>query len=227
MLAIPLLFAGVYLSILLIVKLLKLPSDQNLVTILQGYFSHYGLWLVFIGAIIEGFLFLGQYFPGGTIIFLGVVSAGKNIFAATEVVLLVMLAFFIGYALDYVVGRYGWYNLLVKFGLRQSLENAKVKIQKQAFNTVILSYWEPNLASITATAAGIIRISLPRFLMYSLIGIAIWETFWGALVFSLGNAMLRIMGFKYLLIIFLVWVIAILLKNYVFDNKKLITNHNG
>jgi len=162
---------------------------------------------------------LGQYFPGGTIIFLGVISAGQDMYKATEVVLIVAIAFFISYTLNYIVGKYGWYNLLIKFGLKNSLENAKGKLNKQGLNAVIFSYWEPNLASITATAAGVLKVPLANFLLYSFIGIVIWETFWGTLVFFMGNAALKLMGIKYVLVIFACWVSIILIKDLFFNKK--------
>lgn len=199
---------------LVIWKLLKLPTDDQLIVIIKSAFEKYGLWIVFISAFVEGFLLLGQYFPGGTIIFLGVISAGKNIPRTVEVVFVVSIAFIIAYTLNYLVGKYGWYRLLVKFGLGRSLEESKQKLEKQGLNAIIFSYWEPNLASITATAAGILKISMKKFQTYSIIGVVVWNIFWGILVFSLGNKALEIIGLKYVLVIFVVWVIIILIKDY-------------
>jgi len=219
LLSVPLILVGVYLLMYLVWKLLGLPSDNTLAFIIKGVFEKYGLWMVFISALIEGFMLLGQYFPGGTIIFLGVISAGKNIPKAMEVVIVVSVAFIIAYTLNYLVGKYGWYKLLVKFGLSKSLEESKQKLEKQGLNAIIFSYWEPNLASIIATSAGILKISIRRFQVYSIIGVVIWNIFWGTLVFSLGNAALEIMGLKYILVIFVIWVSVILIKEY-FKNKR-------
>ena len=216
-LSVPLILLGIYLSMALVWKLLNLPNDDHMLVIVKMYFAEYGLWLVFIGALIEGFLLLGQYFPGGFIIFLGVISAGRDLPRASEVVVTVMLAFFISYTLNYWVGKYGWYRLLVKFGLKQSLEHAKEKLTRQGLSAVILSYWEPNLASVIATAAGILQIPLKKFLVYSAIGVTLWSIFWGTLIFLLGDAALNIIGFKYVIIIFGIWIGIILIKKFVFD----------
>ena len=201
-------------------KLLGLPTDDKMVDIVKGSFEKYGLWIVFVGALIEGFLLLGQYFPGGTIIFLGVISAGKNIPRVIEVVAIVSVAFIISYTLNYLVGKYGWYRLLVKFGLSKSLEESKQKLEKQGLNAVIFSYWEPNLASLIATAAGILRIPMKKFQSYSVVGVIMWNIFWGTLVFSLGIAVLKMTGLKYVLIIFIVWVAIILVKSYLEKKKE-------
>ena len=217
LLSIPLILMAIYLSMYIIWKVFELPTDGQLLPIVKEWFGEYGLGVVFIGALIEGFLLLGQYFPGGFIIFLGVISAGKDIARASSVVSIVCLAFFIAYTLNYLLGRYGWYKLLIKFGLGQSIEDSKDKLTKQGLNVIFFSYWEPNLASLTATAAGILQVPLKKFSIYSAAGIILWNIFWGTLVYTLGESALEIMGVKYILIIFFVWISVIMLKKYFFD----------
>jgi membrane protein DedA with SNARE-associated domain len=201
-------------------KILDLPSDEQLLPIVKGWFTQYGLWIVFVGALIEGFLLVGQYFPGGFIIFLGVISAGNNKLLATWVVLVVSVAFFIAYTLNFLLGKYGWYKLLVKFGLAGSIEKSKEAIVRQGLNAIFFSYWEPNLASLTATAAGILQVPIKRFSLYSAGGIILWNTFWGTLVYTLGESALKIMGVKYVIAIFLVWTTIILLKKHLGNGSK-------
>lgn len=219
LLSIPLILIGIYLLMYLVWKVLNLPTDDQLLIIVREWFAQYGLWIVFISALVEGFLLLGQYFPGGFIIFLGVISAGKDIPRAMEVVSVVCISFFIAYSLNYLVGKYGWYKLLSKFGLIGSIERSKEKLTKQGLNAIFFTYWEPNLASLTATAAGILGISFKKFLLYSAIGIVLWNIFWGTLVYVLGESALKIVGLKWVLIIFGIWIGIILFKKYVLDKK--------
>lgn len=222
-LSVPLVLITAYLLMYVVWKLLGLPSDSALISLLQGIFERYGLWVVFISALVEGFMLLGQYFPGGTIIFLGVISAGKDIPRVVEVVGVVSIAFIISYSLNYLVGKYGWYRLFVKLGLGKSIEDSKKKIQRRGMSVVLLSYWEPNLASITATAAGIIKVPMKNFQLYSISGVIIWNIFWGALVFSLGGSALKMMGLKFVLTVFVVWTLILLIENF-FTNilKKIV-----
>ena len=219
-LSVPCILLVLYLAFWLIWRLLDLPADESLIALIGEYFRRYGLWVVFVSSLIEGFFILGQYFPGGLVIFLGVISAGKDTARAMEVVMIVSLAFFVSYTLNYLVGKYGWYKLLVKFGLSHSLEEAQRKLQKHGLSAVVFSYWEPNLASITATAAGILKIPLAKFSLISGVGIVMWNTFWGTLVFNLGKEALKITGFKYVLVIFCVWVVFLLVKYYVMSRRN-------
>ncbi len=213
LLSIPLILLTVYLLVYMTWQILGLPTDDELLVIVREWFASYGLWVVFISAIIEGFLLLGQYFPGGFVIFLGVISAGKDVLKATEVVMVVSISFFIAYTLNYMMGKYGWYKLLVKFGLGTQIEESKEKLIKNGLNTVFFTYWEPNLASITATAAGVLNMSFKKFSLYSTAGIILWNIFWGTLVYMLGESALKIAGLKWILIIFGTWIAVILIKN--------------
>lgn len=220
LISIPLVLVLIYLSMYIVWSVFKLPTDDEMLLIVKGWFLNYGLWIVFIGAIIEGFLLLGQYFPGGFIIFLGVISAGDNTLFATKVVSIVCVSFFIAYSLNYLIGRYGWYRLFKKFGLADSVEKSKDKILKQGLNVIFFSYWEPNFASITATAAGVLKVPFKKFTLYSTAGIVLWNIFWGTLVYSLGESALKITGFKWVLTIFGVWIIIILIKRFIFTRNK-------
>lgn len=227
--AVPLSFLVVYLTLIALWETFGLPPQEELIKIIKNYFVGYGLWVVFVGALVEGVLLLGQYFPGGFIIFLGVISAGRDIPRVINVVLLVSTAFFVAYYLNYLMGKYGWYRLFLKFGLKNSIESSQKRLSKHALKGILASYWEPNLASITATAAGILQIPLKIFLTYSLIGIAVWNTFWGTFVFIMGDVALKLAGRKYLISIFLIWILIVGMASLVKARKKRLEaeNENG
>ena len=42
----------------------KLPKDDELLAVVSQFINHYGLWIVFASAFIEGVLIAGNYFPG-------------------------------------------------------------------------------------------------------------------------------------------------------------------
>lgn len=215
-LAIPISLFVVYLSLVLLWKFFGLPSPEALAEIIKDYFDRYGLIVIFIAALIEGVLIIGQYFPGGFIIFLGVISAAGNIPKVAAVVLVVSVAFFISYHLNYVIGKYGWYKLFIKFGLADALEKAKLKLSRHVLSAVLSSYWEPSLASITATAAGVLQIPMKVFLGSSIVGIIIWNTLWGIVVYFIGDILLKF-ELLYILVIFVVWCVIILAKVFIFD----------
>lgn len=218
-LSLPILFTGIVAAVSLVWWIFQLPNGDELVSIVQRFFDTYGYWALFISSFIEGALVLGFYFPGGVVIFLSVVLAGHDVPRVATIVGLVSGAFVLGLVVDYLLGKYGWYKILVKFGFRRELENAQRRLQRHGVLAIILSYWDINIASMTATAAGILRYPFVRFVVYSAIFITIWNSFWATLIFFIGKGALRFTtgGGKYALILIAGWVVIIFIK-HVFEN---------
>jgi membrane protein DedA with SNARE-associated domain len=208
----PVLLLGIVLTLSLFWKILDLPPEDQLIEIARKYFDKYGLIVLLISAIIEGVLLVGWYYPGSLVIFLGVIFAGKNVSLAIETVLIITLGLYLAYLINYILGKYGWYRLLLAFGLSKPLEKAQLRITKYGFSGILLSYWHPNLAAIASTAAGTLQFSWRKFLIYSLISVSIWNIFWGTLVYFLGEASLGIVGLKFVLIAIVGWIIVNLIK---------------
>ena len=97
-LTIPLIALLIYFIFYILWLILGFPSQEEIAAGAKELFSKYGLWIVFVGALIEGLLLFGNYFPGGFIIFLGVIAAGKDITRVLQILILVSLAFFISFS---------------------------------------------------------------------------------------------------------------------------------
>ncbi|MEK7161201.1 MAG: hypothetical protein AAB729_00735 [Patescibacteria group bacterium] len=195
----------------------KLPKDDELLAVVSQFINHYGLWIVFASAFIEGVLIAGNYFPGGLVVFLGVLASGNNIPKAAFVIILVTLAFGSAFSVNYILGKYGWYKLLVKFGLSTQLETAKSKLEKNSFKAIILSYWHPNIGALISTSAGILKMNFLKFVLQSLPVLLFWNAFWGILVFFLGKQALNlVLSLKYILPVIIAWLIIIWIKDKYF-----------
>ena len=218
-LSIPLTLAAVYATYVILWRLLDLPTPEELTKLIGQYFDQYGLWIVLVSAFIEGMLLLGQYFPGGFVIFLGVIAARGDVWRATEVVAIVSLSFFAAYYVNYLLGKYGWYRIFAKFGLQGSIERAQEKLNKHVLFAVLANYWDTNIASVVATAAGVLKLPLGKFLFYSAISIAVWNTFWGFVVYFIGEALID-NELSISLWILLVWAIVIIVKVFFWQKIK-------
>lgn len=211
-LALPLLLLAVFLSLFFLWKFLNLPEDQELITLTRNYFERYGLVTVFVSAVLEGMLLIGLYYPGSIVIFLGVILAGKNISKVIEVVAIATSGLYIGYVLDYLLGKYGWYRLLLVFGLKGQIENAERRLTRHGLGAIFVSYWHPNFAAIISTAAGILHFSPRKFLLYSLLAVTVWNIFWGTLAYLLGEATIALMGIRFAIIVVVVWILFAITK---------------
>lgn len=165
---------------------LDLPAPESLLPLLTTYLERYGLITVLIASLLESLLVLGWYFPGGVVIFLAV-AASPTPEHAIFTVLAVIAGFYIGYTLNFFLGKYGWYRLLLRFGIRKQLEDAEHKLERFGVRAIFSSYWMPGLGGLIATAAGTLQYQTPRFLFWSLIATTLWCAFWGAVVYALGQ----------------------------------------
>ena len=217
----PMFFLAIFLSLWAVWKILNLPPENELIEIIKSYFDLYGYWIVFLSAVIEGVLFVGWYYPGSLVIFLGVIFADKNITEVIWVITLVTTGLFLAYLFNYALGKYGWYKMLLKFGLRKPIENAQIRLTKHGFGGIFLSYWQPNLAALTSTAAGILQFSFKKFMFYSIIATTLWDIFWGALVYFFGEtALAAIVGIRFVIIIITVWAAYRLILRRKFTTTK-------
>jgi membrane protein DedA with SNARE-associated domain len=197
----------VLLSLYAVWHWLDLPPEETVIAIAQRYFETYGLLTVLVAAFIEGLLLIGWYFPGSLVIIFGLIFAGQDVPRVASVAALAAIGLLVAYVVNFMVGRHGWYRLLLAFGLRAPLANAQRRLTKYGLSAIFTTYWQANLSSVISTAAGVLQLSFPRFLAASFAAVAFWMTFWSTLIFFLGRAALTLAGFRFILLMILVWLI--------------------
>ena len=216
-LQIVILFAIVLATSYLIWTLLGFPSEEEFIVLAKEYVQNFGLVTVFIIALIEGLVVIGWYVPGGTFFFLAVIFSYPSITRASAIVSMLTLGVFCALYVNYLLGQYGWYRALRRFGLTDArLEDPKEKLEKHVGKAVFFSYWQPNLAGLMATAAGVLRTPKRKFFALSFLSTIFWYLFWGSLAFFLGEASLKLIGYRLLLVIVCIW----LFTEYVGWQKK-------
>lgn len=222
-LKVPIVIILIFVSFILIWDLLNLPPDEVLLSMAQSYFLKYGFITIILASIIEGALVIGWYLPGGVVIFTGVILASGDPKRAILSVLATIIGLSLAYILNYFIGRYGWYRAFVVFGLKNSLENSKVQFQKYGYKAIFMSYWQPNLAALVSTSAGILHIPFKRFFIYSTFAAITWSVFWGTMAYVFGQKILKYLGIVFFGVM-IVWIIYIILNHYF--EKKLSNKEN-
>ncbi|MDP3875074.1 MAG: VTT domain-containing protein [bacterium] len=203
----PISVLGIFLLFYLAWRFFALPPEEEILEIARFYFDRYGLAILLVSALIEGTVLIGWYYPGSLIIFLGVILAGKDIPKVAEAVMAITVGLFFAYIINFLLGKYGWYRLLLKFGLREALEDVKKRVTKHGLVAIFMSYWQPNLAALVATSAGILDFSFKKFFIYSLVAATLWNTFWGTLVYFVGEGVLSLVGIRFVLLAIFLWII--------------------
>jgi membrane protein DedA with SNARE-associated domain len=207
LLIIPLTLFAVFLSLYLVWILIDLPSQQRLIEIATGFFERYGLITVVVAAVLEGLLLIGWYVPGTLVIVLGLIMAGDDVQRVVAVWASTVFGLWIAYFTNYFVGKYGWYRLLLAFGLKEPLDNAQRRLTRYGLSAIFMTYWQINVASLISTAAGILHLPLASFALYTIPATALWFGFWSTLIFFLGKAALTLVGLRFVLSVIAAWII--------------------
>lgn len=203
----PISVLGIFLLIYLAWRFFALPPEKELLEIARFYFDKYGLAILLLSSLIEGTVLVGWYYPGSLVIFLGVILAGKDISKVAAAVGVITMGLFFAYVINFLLGKYGWYRLLLKFGLREALGDVRARVTKHGLLAIFMSYWQPNLAALVATSAGILNFSFSKFLVYSLVAAILWNIFWGTLVYFVGESALSLVGVRFVLLAICVWIV--------------------
>ncbi len=204
----------------LVWKLFNLPSDEELVPIIKSYFDTYGIIIVFLASVFESAFIVGVYAPGGLVIFLGVIFAIGSPMRAVLVVASVILGFLVGFTIDYYIGKYGWYKVLLHFGLGKTLEKTKERVQKYKLSTLWAGYHHPDFGSFIATSYGILKYPYKKFLLDSILPITCWCALWGTLAYMLGMSVLDLVGYQMLFIILGFWILVRIIETQIEGKRK-------
>lgn len=194
-------------GLLLLLRLIATPAE--IVSKLAGWYGQYGYWVVFVSALIEGIFVINLYFPGSTAILLGGALASQNELSAIILVLLIILGFFISYVFNYFLGKFGMYQLLLRFGYKDVIEGTRESLVTKGPKMMLVSFFHPNIGSVVATGAGIINMPFRQFIVWCLASLILWDTIWGIVVYALGSQVIYLIGSWLAIPFMLFWIFLI------------------
>jgi len=216
-LSVPLLLLVLYISLWLVWEIFGFPSVERLTEIVGVWFDKYGIPTLLIGSFLEGILLIGGYFPGVFVICLGVILADSPL-GASLAVLIGTIGLLGAHVTNYFLGKYGWYKLLVKFGMSNAVEQSRQKLEKRGPLAIFLSYWLPSIGALTNTAAGIIQMPFKKFFAYSLVSSIFWYSLAGFIIYNMGTEALEIAGGGsgnwIVFTIIAIWILVLLFLDY-------------
>ncbi len=204
----------------LIYRVLDLPSPQELIPIIKKWFDVYGLIILFIAAFIEGIFIIGFYFPGSLAIALSIYILGETPYDLFLIGSIAFIAFLFSNILNYFLGKYGYYKLLLLIGRKDTISKMNKLILKYGNRTFFLTGILPNFFAITSVCAGISRLQFRKALFFQSIALLFWISIWtivGALVVNQINLQDDNQPFYVISLIFLWGVFLIFKENF---NKK-------
>ena len=163
-------------------------------THLLNTFGLIGLLLIIFA---ETGLLVGFFLPGDSLLFTaGLVCAGglgKDVTLAPLWVLLVLLPLvaiagnLVGYAIGYRAGPAVFRREESRFFKQEYVEKAHAFCERNGARTVLLARFVPVIRTFTTVMAGVSRMDLRLYVLYSVIGGVLWAGGVTALGYWLGN----------------------------------------
>jgi len=182
---------------------------------IEHFLHEYGYAAVSLGLLFEHF---GLPLPGETLLIGAAVLASQG---ALDITLLLVLAWAgatVGNIVGYAIGRYGGHWLVVRFGGRIGITQAKLDEVEAFFArygdvVIVIARFIVILRQLSGIAAGTLEMRWGRFLLFNAIGAALWVAWWGLASFWLGRNVFEfvshIAGIEYLLLACSILALAI------------------
>ena len=168
----------IFLAVGLLYDQLNLPNSTEIVAIFRQWFNKIGIAVILIGAFFEGMFMLSFYFPGSVIIVMSVLVMGDRLDSLLSIGAMALIGFTVANVINYLLGREGFYRLLVFAGGEQLLKKSKGKVLTRPWSTIFLTSWHPNFLAITVVSSGILRINFWKVMISSFVSLSFWITVW-------------------------------------------------
>lgn len=156
---------------------------------LRPYVEQYGYLAVFGAVMLEDF---GLPVPGETALIVGAVFASQGQLNIVLVLFLGWLGAVIGDNIGYAIGRFGGRKLVIRYGkfvlIRgKRLERAESFFSEYGAVVVVVARFIEILRQLNGLVAGTMRMRWWRFLLFNMIGAALWIGLWGTIFYFLGE----------------------------------------
>lgn len=203
------------------------------INFLIPFISQYGYLIIFASAFLESLILFGFLLPGSLIILFGGFVARNGTLSLPLVLLLAFLGMFIGDIANYFLGKTSWKKIFLRTKLSKYFQQ-KEKIalsyfEKFGISIIYYSHIVGYLRSIICFTAGIINISLKRFLLATFLSSILWSLIYVLLGYFLAqtnyelgklNNRIQIISLIIVALIIIFTFIKIKLKTYMENRLK-------
>jgi membrane-associated protein len=152
---------------------------ERLIELIQPYFEQWGYLIVFATTLLENSAFLGVIVPGDVILLLAGFYAERRALRLEVVIIIAFTGAFLGDTIAYVVGRFAGRRIVDRWGRRFLLPKERLERFDRYFAeygmwAVALGRVTPVVRTFNTFAAGMTKMSFPRFLAAVFVAAGAW-----------------------------------------------------
>ncbi len=168
-----------------------LHIDEHLVDIIQ-MFGNWSYLVLFLIVFVETGVVIFPFLPGDSLLFAGAAFAAVGAFHIWLLVVTFFVAAVLGDTVNYHIGRKVGTSIppnswLGRFVNQEKMDAAEHFFNKHGGKTIIIARFMPFIRTFAPFVAGASRMNYRYFLMYNVIGAALWVGICTALGFVFGN----------------------------------------
>lgn len=190
------------------------PQLPGFLNALAGPLQDYGLWAIITLVFLEDF---GVPLPGETILIAGAVYAGSGGLNVVAVGVSGFAAAVLGDNVGYAIGRYGGRALISRWGryvflTEERLGKAEAFFNRHGGKIIVVARFIEGLRQANGLIAGITSMRWVRFVIFNMIGAALWVGCWVSVGYFAGQHITPIYNYvtRYSLYAVIVVVVAII-----------------
>ena len=147
---------------------------EQAIEIVADLFEEHGLWVAFLGPLLENTLFIGAIIPGTLVMLFAGVAAENGLISYFLAVLLGIAGAIIGDTISYGMGRFAWQ----RFGPESRVGRWAERMREPLMNHspwLILTYHFAGYSRLVGpAAAGFLRMPLLRWMLLDYLGVVLW-----------------------------------------------------
>jgi membrane-associated protein len=201
----------------------------------ESIIQHGGLFLLLLVIFAENGLVVGFFLPGDSLIFLaGLICGTKPELLSTDITTLTLVMFLAAVAgslFGYVFGRRVGPKLFERkdsiLFKRKYLDITQSFYAKHGGKTLVLGRFLPIIRTFAPIIAGVIRVPVPTFMFFNVLGGALWISSLSLIGFFLGKQFPTIENYLgYIVIGFIGVTTTLLLRTYLKQRREINAKKN-
>jgi membrane protein DedA with SNARE-associated domain len=165
------------------------PQLPGPLAALAPFLGHYGYFAVGLLVLLDN---AALPVPGQTVLILAAVYAGAGRLDLAAVVVVALLAAFVGDCLGYLIGRFGGRALVHRYGRYVGLTGPRLHRAEEFFarnggKVVLVARFVDGLRQTNGIIAGTTEMPWRRFLVFNALGAVLWTGAWAAAGYTAGS----------------------------------------
>lgn len=214
----PVILVVVYVTFLFVARGV-IPTGEEIVNSFAALYKKYGYEIIFAAAFLESLVLVNLFVPGQLAMALGAVFARTGQTELSLVILTASMGAITGYSLDFILGYFGFSDVIRKLGYGEFLNETKHQLKRFGKRGLILGFVHSNIGSFLSLVAGAIHFEWKVFILLASLSTFVWLTVWAIAVYILGDIFVEVFK-RYAMLIVLVALSGMILMRFWKKDKE-------